>query len=582
MGNNSNAAWDDYEGFGGIDRIMVMTPRAYQVEAVQSVFKHFASSSGNPVIAMPTGTGKSVVIAMLLQAIYYQWPNQRVILLTHVKELIEQNFNKLKQLWPSAPAGIYSSGLKRKEHNRPIVFGGIASVAKRAHLFGHVDLVLIDEAHLVSPNEETLYRKFLDDLLQVNPALKVVGLTATPWRLGQGHITEDGIFTDVCFDITTLHAFNRLIREGFMSLLIPRHTRNVLDVEGVHKRGGEFIASELQAMVDKLEITNAALNEALELGSERSHWLVFASGVEHADHIAEMLNDKGISAVSIHSKMPDAQRDQAILDFKSGKYRAAVNNNVLTTGFDFPEIDLIIVLRPTASTVLWVQMLGRGTRPAQGKENCLVLDFAGNTSRLGPINDPVLPRKKGEGTGEAPVKLCGACGVYNHASVKHCIGCGAEFTSVVKFKAEASSEDLVKSDMPITALFKVDHITYSEHEKLGRPPMMKLTYYCGIRAFSEYVCFEHEGFAGRKARQWWKLRTATEFPESTEQALERADTLAPATHLRVWVNKQYPEILSHCFDGTAFGEVAPVAAPSTDTHLTRKHSAALEEDDIPF
>lgn len=564
----------------------MLMPRAYQIEAAQSVPNYFMNNTGNPVVAMPTGTGKSVVIAMLLQMVYHYWPGQRVMVLTHVKELIQQNYDKLMTLWPAAPAGVYSAGLNRKESHRKITFAGIGSVAKKAQLFGHIDLVLIDEAHLVSPNDETLYQFFLAALRAVNPHVRVIGFTATPWRLGTGRITEDGIFTDVCFDITGMQAFNRLIAEGFLAPLIPRQTKMMLDIEGVHMRGGELIASELQHAVDKYEVTQAALRETLELAYDRRHWLIFASGVEHACNIADMLNDMGVPTVAIHSKMGDAQRDQAILDFKAGKYRAAVNNNVLTTGFDFPAIDLIVVLRPTASTVLWVQMLGRGTRPMEGKENCLVLDFAGNTRRLGPINDPVIPRKKGaKAGGEAPVKLCGSCATYNHASVTHCAYCGAEFTFQVKIKRTAASDELLRGEAPLVEVFKVDHITYSTHEKAGRPPMMKVTYYCSLRSFSEYVCIQHDGFAQRKARQWWRERSSAPFPESTEAALTMTSSLAAATHLRIWVNKQYPEILTHCFDGTAFGQQEASAQPTVDTAAQAARVApsfADMDDDIPF
>lgn len=535
----------------------MITPREYQIEAVKAHYTYFSEKAGNPVIAMPTGTGKSVVIAMFLQSLFWQWPGQRVLVLTHVKELIDQNHQKLLSIWPAAPAGIYSAGLGRKEANRAITFAGIGSIAKKAALFGHIDLVLVDEAHMVSTNDETLYRKFLTDLREFNPLLKVVGYTATPWRLGTGRITDGGVFDDVAYDITGMSAFNSLITDGFLCPLIAKKTELMLDTEGVHMRGGEFVASELQLAVDKYEVTRAAISEALEQAADRQHWLVFASGVDHAVHIAEMLNDMGVSAVAIHSKMPDAERDGAIADFKKSRYRVAVNNNVLTTGFDYPEIDCIVVLRPTSSTVLWVQMLGRGTRPHPSKQNTLVLDFAGNTRRLGPINDPVIPRKKGDKAGgEAPVKLCGWCATYNHASATHCVNCGKEFTFQVKIKTTASTEEVMKVDLPVVEVFRVDHVTYSRHEKIGRPPVLKVTYYCNIRAFTDYVCIEHDGFAQRKARMWWTERgeQATPFPVSTDEGLQRSPALRTPTHINVWTNKKYPEIMAYCFDGSAFGK----------------------------
>ncbi len=594
--------------------------RSYQIEAVNSVWSYFGSKSGNPVIAMPTGTGKSVVIARFLQSVFNSYPSQRVMMLTHVKELIQQNFEKLQMVWKFAPCGVYSAGLGRKEHNRPITFAGIASVAKVWSLFGHIDLIIIDEAHLVSPSEATMYQNFIRGLLSINPMLKVIGLTATPWRLGHGHITdpvvkpdgseEPSIFTDVCFDITGIEAFNRLIAEGYLSPLVPKRTKIVLDIEGVHMRGGEFIEKELQTAVDKDELTYAALKEAMELGHDRKKWLIFASGTDHADHIADMLNSLGVPTGCVHSKREG--RDQTIKDFKAGLLRAVVNNNVLTTGFDDHEIDMIVVLRPTASSVLWVQMLGRGTRPlyapgfdldtiegrlasieAGGKRNCLVLDYAGNTPRLGPVNDPVVPRRKGQKGGDAPVKECPVCMCYVHASLRWCNGempdgsaCTHEFKFETKLKQSASTADLIAGDMPVTEVRAVDHISIAVHSKEGVPDMLKVSYFCGLQMYQEYVCVGHSNFAGKKARQWWRARTDEEMPNDARAALEKAVKLKPATHLRIWVNKKYPEILATCFDGTAFGTILPSdyyePPPVAGGTSTASKRTPYDDDEIPF
>lgn len=534
-----------------------MQLRDYQVEAVASIWKYFETNNGNPLIAMPTGTGKSLIIASFLQQVFQYFPNQKILMITHVKELIEQNAKKLLQLWPTAPLGIYSAGLKRKDKETQITFCGIASIAKRAAEFGHVDLVLIDEAHLVSPSQETMYHKFLADLAKINPLLKIIGLTATPWRLGQGHLTEDGIFTDVCFDITGLHAFNRLIAEGHLAPLVAKNTKFALDTEGLHMRGGEFIPAELQQAVDRDDITEMALQEAIELGKDRKHWLIFCSGVDHALNVCAALNDKDIPCTSVYSGMSDEERKEAIEGFKSGKYRAMTNNNILTTGFDFPEIDFIPVLRPTASTVLWVQMLGRGTRPAQGKQNCLVLDFSGNTQRLGPINDPVLPRKKGSKEGTAPVKLCEQCDTWNHASVRECTVCSSAFHFKTKLKSTASNEKLIKGELPIIDVFKVTHITYEQHTKQATGnKSLRVAYHCGLQRFTEYVCIEYSGGARAKAERWWRERSEAKVcPSTVDNALLIIDTLKRPTHLRVWTNQKYPSIIAQCFDGTAFGTV---------------------------
>lgn len=580
---------------------MLIKPRGYQRFASNSIFDYFSShQTGNPLVAMPTGTGKSVVIADFLDMVFTRYASQKVMVLTHVKELIEQNYLKLLQMWPSAPCGVYSSGLNRRDVHLPIIFAGIASVAKRAAEFGCVNLIIIDEAHLLSPNETTMYQKFISALMEINPYLRVIGLTATPWRLGHGKLTENHLFTDICFDMTGIEAFNWLLSEGYLSRLVPKKTGSMLDVEGVHMRGGEFIQKELQHAVDKQEVTFKALKEALEFGHDRKSWLIFTAGVEHAIHTSEILNAMGISCGVVHGgnkqyPMSGKERDQTIADFKSGKLQALTNNNVLTTGFDYPGIDMIIMLRPTASPVLWVQMLGRGTRPlyadgfdlttkegrlaamdAGGKENCLVLDFAGNTKRLGPINDPVIPQKKGKSKGDPPIKECPVCDTYIHASLRFCPECGHEFKFETKLKVTAGTDELVKGDLPVVKDFKIDHITYTTHTKAGKPPAMKVTCWSGKKKFDSYVCFEHGGFAERQARKWWMERTGLDFPANTANGIALVDEIQSPTSLRVWVNKKHPEIMASCFDGTHFGTEEPSnTAPTVETKVTER--AMLKE-----
>lgn len=591
-----------------------MKPHSYQSEAVRSIFAYFMSNHGNPLIAIPTGCGKSIVIAEFLKQTFQSYPHQKIMVLTHVKELIAQNHARCVQMWPQAPAGINSAGLNKRDFHHPIIFAGIGSVAKKPHQFGKVDLIIIDEAHLVSDNDTTTYRKFIDALMQVNPYLKVIGFTATPWRQGVGRLTQNGLFTDICFDITTVGSFHRLIAEGYMAPLIPKRMQNYLDVTGVHMQNGDFNLSQLQLAVDKDEITRAALKEAMEFGHDRKKWIIFAAGVDHSIHVAEILNEMRITCKAVHSKMSDKERNKIIDDYKNGDLQAVSNNNVLTTGFDNPEIDMIVMLRPTTSVVLWVQMIGRGTRPVYypgydlssldgrlaaihygGKMNCLVLDFAGNTQRLGPINDPRLPRKKGEKGGTAPVKACPGCNTYIHISATVCEHCGQEFTFQTKITASSGNQELLSGELPIIEEMKVDRITYSLHHGRGKPDMVKATYYCNLQSFSEYICPQHnEGsYPLKKAREWWRKRNnLLVMPQDAEVFLSHVAKLKPATHIRVWINKKYPEIMSHCFDGSFFNkqEADPFEIPEVVLNQPQTQAVDYEnnsvdddyEDDIPF
>ncbi|WAX22402.1 DNA helicase [Pseudomonas phage MiCath] len=589
----------------------VFQDRSYQVEAVNCLWDYFLYNEGDPVVAMPTGTGKSVVIARFIKRAMESYPLTRIIMITHVKELIKQNFEKLMLMWPFAPAGVCSAGLNSSDTSKPITFAGIASVYKKWAVFGFIDFLMIDEAHLLSPTETTMYQEFIRGLRTINPLMKVIGLTATPWRMGHGSITDPielpngelrpGMFTDICFNITGMAAFNRLIAEGFLAPLVPKRTSMELDVSGVHTRGGEYIPGELQKAVDQYDITERCLREAMEVGHDRKCWLVFAAGVTHAVNVCAMLNSLGIEARVVHSKMTGKERDQNIADHKAGKFTALVNNGILTTGYDCPQIDLIVCLRPTQSVVLWVQICGRGTRPSPGKENCMILDFARNSKRLGPINDPIIPRRKGKGGGTAPIKVCPVCDTENHASVRFCEGitangekCTHEFDFSVKISEGAGTDDIIRGDLPLVEVFKVDHIVYSVHNKPGGTPSVKVAYHCNVRTFFEFIGFENPYPAVvKKALRWWKARTDLPMPKNCNEAIEVAHGIKTPTHLRVWINKKYPEIMLHCFDGTGFGKheddgMRPGTQAETPTAMIAlpKDEEAVEfdayDDDIPF
>lgn len=554
-----------------------ITLRWYQEEAVQALFDFFndpvrahSLEPANPLVCLPTGTGKSLVIAEFFRRAMQTYPGTRGMMLTHVKELIRQNAAKMQEIWPLAPLGIYSAGLGARDTMQPIIFGGVQSCVGKYPLFSKRDLLGIDEAHLLSPSGDTSYQKIIKELKyggegatpgspHVNPYLKVIGFTATPYRLGLGPMTNGPIFTHVVYDMCNIEGFKRLIAEGYLCPLIPKRPKTELDVSNVGMRNGEFIAGELQEAVDKETITYGALKQIVEEGYNRRSWLIFASGVEHAEHIAEMLNNVfGVPSVCIHSKKTDKQNEESLAAWKSGAVRAAVNMNSLTTGVDHPACDLIGMLRPTMSTGLWVQMLGRGTRPFPGKENCLVLDFAGNTRRLGPINDPVIPRPKGKGPpGDAPVKICEQCGTYNHATAKVCVACGAEFSFAENINRNASNLELLRSDLPQIESFNVDRVVLVAHKSQAGRDSIKVAYYCGLRTFYEYISVESPiNFFRHKSRDWFRQRYhyqtqqytwESDVPKTNIEVLNLANELRWPGKINVWVNKKTPEIMSYEF-----------------------------------
>ncbi len=530
---------------------MTIKLRPYQAEGLTALWNYFEGGGrGHPLIAWPTGTGKGIIPAVFIEYVLKTFPNQRFLMITHVKELIKQNLKNLKLIWPDSPVGVFSAGLKQKDTAFPIVFGGIQSMIKCPQIFGHRDIIFIDEAHLISVDESSMYLTFIAAMKLINPNVRVIGLTATPFRMGQGMLTDGKLFTDIVHDLTGMKGFNKLLEDGYLSPLIPKRTKTQFDISNVGILKGEFIASQLQKAVDKNEITFAGLRELVEASENRRSWLLFASGIEHSDHIAGMLGQFGIECASVHSKQSDAYNDAVIEAFKNFDLQAIVNYGKLTTGFDHPGIDLIGDFRPTMSVPLHIQKYGRGTRPTEFKSNCLVLDFAKNTERLGCINDPIIPRKKGEKAGDMPVKICEECGVYNHISARFCAGCGAEFNFKIKITSKAGHQELIKSETPIIETFDVEYVVYARKQKIDKetkielsPPYVQATYFTGLRSFKENVFPEHQGYAKKLFENWWKQRHSIDPPQTTNEVLQHQSNLRIPKKIKVHVNTKWPAVV---------------------------------------
>ena len=556
-------------------------PRWYIEEALDATFDYWNATGGtaadgspvpaDPLVALPTGTGKSHYGSQLMGRAIEMFPNTRIIAGTHVKELVEQNAERFAEQFPHISYGIHSAGLKKRDHEQQVIFGNIQSMRKTPELFKYRDFAWIDEAHLMSPNVDASYGAFLLGLKRENPYLKTAGTSATPYRMGLGLMTNGPMFTDIVYNLTTIDAFSRLIAEGFLCPPIAKKTVTQVDITKLQiSSTGDYTETSASAAVD--EITFEALKESVQYGWDRRCWLAFAPSIESAEKIAETLRTFfGVPAQAVHSKT-DAihgagSRDKFVAAYKAGALRCLVNVDTLTTGFDHPPIDLIIMLRPSMSTGLWVQMLGRGTRPFPGKLNCLVLDFAGNTKRLGPINDPVIPRPRGEGKpGDSPVKICGQCGVYNHSSARYCDGCGKEFENNGKggpgIDSTASDEELLRSDLPQIEYFDVLRVMYEVHRSVRHGgESLKVAYYCnGFRTFYEYVKFEGaKPYAIHKSHDW--LRQRTPHAEWAIDQLNAGQHAGNAHHfiesgssefrvprrISVWVNTATPKVQTYEF-----------------------------------
>ena len=522
----------------------MLTLRPYQRAAIDAIYDYFERKAGHPLVVIPTAGGKSLVMACFIREVLSHWPDQRIVIITHVRELIAQNHAELLSLWPDAPAGIYSAGLGRRDLDARILFAGIQSIHGKAYNIQQCDLVLIDEAHMIPCASDTMYRRFLDTLARINPYLKVIGFTATPYRLDSGllHRGDNALFTDIAFEVPV----RELIDDGYLCPLVSKASVTRLDVRGVGSRGGEFISSQLAAAVDLEPVTESAVAEMAAFGGARRSWLAFCSGVGHTNHVAAAIRRHGFSCATIFGETAKAERDRIIAAFRRGEIRALASMGVLTTGFNAPGIDLIAMLRPTKSTGLYVQMAGRGTRLAPGKDNCLVLDFAGNVARHGPI-DAVMPTAPGKGDGEPPTRVCPVCDSILAAAARKCPDCGHDFPPPdLKIEATASTLEVLSTGQP--HWIAVREVSYGRHEKEGKPPSLRVDYRCGLVRHREWVCLEHTGYPREKAVSWWCRRAPGEaVPATIDQALARTASLRVPVEIAVRPSGPFTEIVGARF-----------------------------------
>ena len=392
--------------------------RPYQQEAVDATLKHFRKSDDSAVIVLPTGAGKSLVIAELARL-----ARRKILVLTHVKELVEQNHAKYQSY--GLTGGIFSAGLKRKENRHQVTFASVQSVSANLDQFrDEYSLIIIDECHRVSGDDSSQYQRIVELLRQQNDALKVLGLTATPYRLGTGWIyryhyrgfvrscsdesdEQDKPFAHCIYELPLSYMINRgyLTRPELVDAAVAQYDFSALS----QNRFGEYAEKDVNQLLGKHQsVTRAIIEQVMELAVKRKAVMIFAATVDHAREITGYLPEHQTALIT--GATDQNERDSLIQRFKQRQLKYLVNVSVLTTGFDAPHVDFIAILRPTQSVSLYQQIVGRGLRLDEGKEDCLVIDYAGNRVNL---YHPEVGEKKPNPDSEPVQVFCPGCGFAN-------------------------------------------------------------------------------------------------------------------------------------------------------------------------
>lgn len=480
---------------------MKLTLRDYQREALDATLEQVGEGK-HPLCVLPTGAGKSLVLASLIA----RMDPEPVLVLSHVKELLEQDARALRLVAPKLQQRFFVAGLGEKDASAQVVFGSVQSVFRSLNLFRkRRAVVAVDEAHLCPRKGRAMYAQVFDHFA----AAQRIGFTATPSRMDSGSLVEgEGAWFDC---IAYSKEPKELIDDGFLVPLSGILTPQQADLSKVAMQGGEFVFAQAEEAVARTLSLSEAVESMKEHAKGRKSWLVFAAGIEHSMKVAEALRDGGVSAEVVTSKTEDEEREAIISRFKAGEFRALVNVGVLTTGFDAPATDCIVSLRPTQSKVLWQQMLGRGMRLSEGKRDCLLLDFVGNLDRLGGVG--VVLESIDLRTPEA---------LAAQRKKKRSRKAEREDPTLIA----ASLADPMLSGRTFEAIVnKVSFFTVSSRRFPGKKILV------GVydlqdefgRALSArcFVCLEYEGGARYHAMRWFARRglRGDDVPRSADQAL---------------------------------------------------------------
>lgn len=560
---------------------MNFVPRFYQTDALDSVYP----LKGRKLIVIPTGGGKSYIAGRLSTDATLLVG--RVLILTHVKELVEQNARAILQADPLADIGIVCAGLDPAElppelrgfygrTDAEITIASVQSVYRKLPLWDNVGLIIIDEAHRITPIGGKLYRAVLNHF----PDVPLIGLTATPFRMGTGYLTEGEhrLFDEICYEIS----HHELVELGYLVPFATRGSALAYEDEGLKTIGGEFSQASLNELAKDAEKTQKIVKQLVQRARDRNHWLIFAMNVRHARVIRDLLAADGIEAGIIYDGMEKEglDRDLEISLFKLGIYRALINVNVLTTGFDFPALDCVILLRPIASIVLYIQCLGRGTRICieTGKVDCLILDYGGNVSRHGDFSKPNVREKK---PGKK-AKECEPCGERNTTGARFCAACGSKFKEMfkpcpkckVELDRSAQQCHACRYEYPINEVsldengvtiinekaIWVDIATWKA--KVNKPfckfneeqrPDCVMIDYKGVDGvtFKEYLF--PESYAARRnfdrfwiahSKMWDKGQGSTTLPQTSKQAVENWNELRLPRRVKVIRSGKYYNVLA--------------------------------------
>jgi DNA repair protein RadD len=514
---------------------MAFALRPYQQDCLDTIIKAIPLQK-HILVQAATGAGKTIIFCKLIETLLTDWPQIRIGILAHRRELITQAQDKLLKVWPAAPIGVAcaSTGLA-VDTDKPVVIGSVQTLMGRIEYTAPFDLVIIDEVHRVPPiNKKSQYQQWLAAMKRFNPKVRTLGFTATPFRLGHGYIygtvkraDHDNLFDSLNYRI----GISELQEQGYLCAYRAKEARNISrDLKKV-KVAGDYNTADLAEVMSRSEHVGSAVRAMEKYATDRKRIVVFCVTIAHAEKVMQAFRKASHSAACVHSKMELPKRDMTLDLFEKGLVRILCNVGVLTEGWDSPAVDCVIMCRPTKSAALYVQMCGRGLRPHPNKTDVLILDLSSNCSTHGDPDTPhVSVPGRSTGTGDPILKVCPKCFELIAVAAKVCRSCGYAWPQeTVEHHGDVDMKSVAWSQAPAPLAVEIVEVQIEDYTSRAGNNMLRMKLTCqtgeSIQPFWVNEFLDFEGNASRwgrkRAQRLWQHLVGTDPPETVDEARNR-------------------------------------------------------------
>ena len=536
----------------------MITPRPYQIKALEKIY-HDLKSMPEVLLMAIMGAGKTFISARLVQRLYRENPGMQFLILMHKQELVEQFYSAFQEFTgiPFRHVGVCCAGLNQKQLDRQITIATIQTFINQMEKYSGAGLIVIDEAHRIDINGDTQYKQVLEYLRMQRPNCRILGLTATPSRLGHGYCYgykckpgNINLFPELNHTIT----YDELMQAGFLVPLkgiVAKHDSLERDLAGVSVNG-DYVINQLGEIMTNERHMHTAVEAIEKYCHGYKRICVFCCTIDHAEQLKTLIGEQ---ATTVHSQLSSLERQSNMAAWESGKKPIMTSVNILTEGFDMPVLDCLVFARPTLSSTLYLQAVGRVLRTHDEKDHGLLVDLTDNTARFGTDLDNVkvsVPKavEAQEKKEKAMFKLCPQCECEVHIALRECSECGFQWPEQECIIAEAlpDMEEVVFIKSPpewvdVEEFEGSIHTSKKSEKQLGRIQFFfKETEY-KLSQVSMWLCFpdNYSGFAVEKSKEKWSQISPDPFPETVDGFF--AARLYQPDKILIDRNGKYPELI---------------------------------------